>query len=133
MRDVQEIFGFEVAEIVRGCSDFIASDSETNSKIMEKPTWRDRKLKYIESVAIKSRSICLVSCADKLHNASDILRDSRNLGVTQAFAAFKGGIEGTLWYYESLVDAFRKTDVPQAMIDDLDRVVTELVALSRTV
>jgi hypothetical protein len=47
------------------------------------------------------------------------------------FRRFTGAKEGTLWYYRALVNVFRKGG-SNPLIDELDRVVTELETLART-
>ena len=42
---------------------------------------------------------------------------------------FRGGKEGTLWYYRALVEVFRD-DRNDALVAELDRVVTELERLA---
>jgi hypothetical protein len=42
---------------------------------------------------------------------------------------FKGGKDGTLWYYRSLITAFRQASNSE-LIEELDRVVTELEQLA---
>jgi hypothetical protein len=45
----------------------------------------------------------LVSAADKLHNTRAIVADLQ--AGCDVFARFKGGKDGTLWYYDGLVHA----------------------------
>ncbi len=66
----------------------------------------------------------LVSAADKLSNARDILMDVRADG-DQTFERFQGKKEGTLWYYRTLVGEFRRAG-SNVLVEELDRVVTEL-------
>ena len=47
----------------------------------------------------------LVSAADKLANTRSVLADLRVLG-DELGSRFKGGKDGTLWYYRSLVSVF---------------------------
>ena len=113
-------FGEEVLEIVEGCTD---------AEINPKPPWRERKENYIAHVANASPSIHLVSCADKLHNARAILTDLRIMGDA-LWPRFNGGKEGTLWYYRALASAFGEAgDTP--LVDELDRVVSEIEALAK--
>ena len=49
----------------------------------------------------------LVSVADKIHNAEAILNDWRAEGES-VWSRFKGGKDGTMWYYESLAAAFER-------------------------
>ncbi len=118
-REIEEKFGREVGEIVAGCTD---------TDQMPKPPWRERKEKYIAHLASASDSTLLVSAADKLHNAQAILHNLREEG-DEVWTRFKGGKEGALWYYRSLVTAFRKHG-DGALLDELDRVVTEIEELA---
>jgi (p)ppGpp synthase/HD superfamily hydrolase len=118
-RDINDKFGEAVGEIVAGCTD----SDET-----PKPPWRERKEKYIAHLATASASTRLVSAADKLHNTRAVLHNLREDG-SEVWTRFKGGRAGTLWYYRSLVTAFRQHG-RSALIDELDRVVTELEQLA---
>lgn len=116
--EILEKFGPQVLAIVEGCTDA----TET-----PKPPWRERKERYIVSLAHKSDSIRLVSACDKLHNAQAILRDYQAIG-DEIWQRFKGGKEGTLWYYRALVDAFKSAGA-LPVIDVLEQVVSELESL----
>ena len=72
----------------------------------------------------------MVSLADKLHNVRSILKDYRTQGDV-LWNIFKGGKEGTLWYYRSLVTAFHQAG-STPMVVELDRLVTELEGLVET-
>ena len=113
--EIRRRFGDTVTEIVDGCT-----DTDTTPK----PPWHQRKEAYIAHIPTASVSVRLVSAADKLHNSRSILNDYRVLGES-VWKRFKGGKEGTLWYYRSLVEAFRKAGSTH-LIDELDRVVSEL-------
>ena len=113
-------FGARVADIVAACTDAVS---------LPKPPWRERKEKYIAHLKDADASTLLVSASDKLHNARAILADLRKDG-DGVWSRFMGGKEGTLWYYRSLVTAFRQQG-PSDLIDELDRVVTELETISR--
>lgn len=112
---IRQKFGENVALIVDGCTD---------SNSTPKPPWRSRKQAYINHIPTASASVRLVSAADKLHNAWSILKDYRIHGET-VWQKFHGGKEGTLWYYRSLVTAFRQVE-SHPLVDELDRVVTKL-------
>ena len=71
----------------------------------------------------------MVSAADKLHNAREILADYRLLG-NALWERFKGGKDGTLWYYRALVKALRAAG-STPLVEELDRVVTELERLAK--
>jgi (p)ppGpp synthase/HD superfamily hydrolase len=112
---IRRMFGDTVAEIVRGCSD---------SDAIPKPPWQERKEKYIAHLGHASASIRLVSAADKLHNASCVLADYRKVGE-KLWVTFKGGRDGTLWYYRSLTDILVKLG-PVDIAHELDSVVRQL-------
>lgn len=115
---IRRRFGSEVTHIVEGCSDS-AGDP--------KPPWFDRKKKYLDRIAEESPSIRLVSAADKLHNARSILKDYREIGEP-LWQRFRGGKEGTLWYYRSAVSALRDAG-SNPLVEELARVVLELEGL----
>jgi (p)ppGpp synthase/HD superfamily hydrolase len=121
LSEIRKKFGEQVARIVDGCTDsYEVSD--------EKRDWEERKRAYIEKVAREAADVRLVSAADKLANAREILSDYRLQGET-VFDRFQGRKQGTLWYYRTLVDVFRKAGtIP--LIDEFDRVVTELESLA---
>lgn len=116
---IARCFGERVAEIVDGCTD---------ADTIPKPPWRERKEAYVAHVRHASPSVRLVSAADKVSNARAILADYRQVGEA-VWARFKGGREGTLWYYRALIAAFREAG-PTPLVDELDRVVTELERLA---
>jgi GTP pyrophosphokinase len=129
LREIQKKFGKRVAHIVDGCTD---------SYTEPKPPWRERKLAYIARVASESADVRLVSAADKLSNARETLHELRGHGDS-VFEKFEGKKEGTLWYYRALIEVFRKAgpnptgaNPPGSndLIDELDRVVTELESLA---
>ena len=121
LRDIDRKFGKSVAKIVVGCTD---------TDQIPKPPWRERKEKYIAHLDKASASTRLVSASDKLHNARAILHNLREQGDS-VWSRFNGGKEGTLWYYRSLVTAFHKHG-PSELVDELDRVVTEIEALAHS-
>ena len=78
-------------------------------------------LAHLSEVSPASR---LVSVADKLHNVRAILADYRVVGEA-VWERFKGGKEGTLWYYRALVERFMDLG-PRDLADELARAVQEL-------
>jgi GTP pyrophosphokinase len=121
LREIRRKFGKRVAHIVDGCTD---------SYTEPKPPWLERKRAYVARVGVESEDVRLVSAADKLSNTREVLHDLRVDGES-VFQRFKGGKEGTLWYYRALVRAFRKAG-SNALIEELDRVVTALESLAGT-
>ncbi len=116
---IRRRFGDTVTAIVDGCTD----SDET-----PKPPWRQRKQAYIDRISTASASVRLVSAADKLYNVRSILKDSRQLGDV-VWERFKGGKDGSLWYYRSLVEAFRKAELTP-IVEELDRTLLELEQFS---
>ncbi|MEG4006461.1 HD domain-containing protein [Microcoleus sp. Pol11C1] len=116
---IRHRFGDTVTAIVDGCTD----SDET-----PKPPWRQRKQAYIDRISTASGSVRLVSAADKLYNVRSILKDYRQLGDV-VWERFKGGKEGSLWYYRSLVEAFRQAELTP-IVEELDRTVLELEQFS---
>ena len=107
-------FGPEVAAIVAGCSDSASSD---------KAPWKERKEAYIAHLLTASPSVRLVSSCDKLHNARAILADYQNLGES-LWSRFNAGRDELVWYYGSLLTAFR--EAAQTQGEPESRVVKEL-------
>lgn len=116
---IRRRFGDTVTAIVDGCTD---------SDATPKPPWRQRKQAYIDRISTASGSVRLVSAADKLYNVRSILKDYRQLGDT-VWERFQGKKEGSLWYYRSLVEAFRQAELTP-IVEELDRTVLELTKLS---
>ena len=88
-------FGDEVADIVWGCSD---------SHEQPKPPWRKRKQTFIESLRDATPSVKRVVTADKIHNVR-ALRELLQEQGADAWNAFKGGRDGTLWYYDAIASS----------------------------
>jgi len=112
---IRRRFGARVAEIVEGCTD---------DDTVPKPEWRVRKERYLRHLDIAPADVRLVSACDKLHNARAILADYRVLGEA-LWKRFKGGRDGTLWNYHSLVQAFSRHGMTP-LVAELARVVAEL-------
>lgn len=120
--DIRTRFGDRVAAIVEACTDSFEEP---------KPPWRERKEAYVAHVrGSRDQGALRVSLADKLHNARAILRDYRQIG-DELWARFNAGPEEILWYYRSLLDAFRSVSI-SPMVEELGRVLAELERLRST-
>ena len=116
LRDIRTKFGDNVAKIVDGCTDTYETP---------KPPWMERKRAYIEHLKTSDGSTRLVSASDKLHNTRALLAELRRHGLG-VFERFGGKKDGTLWYYRMLVTSFRQHGDHLDLIDELERVVSEL-------
>jgi len=119
LEDVRRRFGDRVADIVQGCTD---------AYTIPKPPWKQRKLDYLEVLRRAGDDVRLVSAADKLHNVRTILSDYRREGDS-VWERFSGRRDGTLWYYHAVLDVLRQGK-PNRLVEELERVVTELETLA---
>src|SRR5215472_3320160 len=120
LRDIEEKFGKEVANIVEGCTDSFEADSGKKQK------WEERKSSYINWLheEDESQGTLLVSAADKLYNARAILEDYREVGV-EVWKRFKRGRDQQLWYFEELLKIYEARCPNWRIIKELKRVVAE--------
>jgi (p)ppGpp synthase/HD superfamily hydrolase len=114
-----EQFGERVAKMVVALSD---CDGEP------KPPWRERKVAYLEHLRHEPPEIKLISCADKLHNATTIITDHQRIG-DPIFDRFRGKKDGTLWYYDAVVHALGE-GWQSGLLDRLDAVVDDIHVLA---
>jgi hypothetical protein len=97
--------GPDVFEVIMLCSDSIARNDD-GSKL----PWKVRKEAHIDhmnawkdsELSDNQKRALLIMTADKLHNARAILEDYSKIGDA-IYDRFKGGKEGTLWYYTECV------------------------------
>jgi len=108
-------FGERVARLVEGLS-----DSTTHPK----PPWQERKESYLQALATEPHELKLISTADKLHNATSILRDYRLLRE-EVWDRFTATREQTLWYYRAAYAAL-STGWQHPLLDDLRRVIVAM-------
>ncbi len=116
LREIERRYGAEVARIVADCT-----DAWTDPK----PDWRPRKAAYLAELPGKPERSLLVSLADKTCNVEAILYDWRAMGDA-VWPRFKGGAEGTRWYYGALADFFSQV-TPGQLSDRLSRAVAEFL------
>lgn len=120
LEEIRRMFGARVARIVDGCTDTYESP---------KPPWLTRKRAYLARIASEPAEVRLVSVADKFHNVREILADYHLVGE-RIWRRFRGGREGTLWYYRALVPALREAGT-LPLVEEYARVVTELEYMAR--
>lgn len=108
LEEIRSRYGQQVARIVEGCTDSFETP---------KPDWRLRKEAYLKHLPVAGDDVLLVSLADKLHNARSIVRDLRSQG-DDVWSRFKGGRDGTLWYYRSLAELYARLS-KSSQVDEL--------------
>lgn len=79
-------------------------EAVTDTTEFPKPPWRERKERFIAHIRTQPAEVKLVCAADKLHNAQTLVRDLVRDGV-ETMDRFRGGREGTVWYYAAVADA----------------------------
>jgi (p)ppGpp synthase/HD superfamily hydrolase len=112
---IRSRFGEKVADLV---------DKLTDAYEIPKPPWRERKERYLNHLITAPPEVLRISLADKLHNARSTLADLRRDGPA-TWERFRGGKDGSLWYYQSLVEFFEE-GAPGSLTWELARVVEEI-------
>jgi len=118
LEDIRHLFGEHVSAIVEGCTDAF---------VIPKPPWRKRKEDYLNHLRNTTQDIRLVSLADNLNNARSLLRSTRIDGES-VWLRFNGGKDGTLWYYQSILQIFKSTG-SDFMTDELERVISQILEI----
>lgn len=93
-------FGERVLALVEGCTDGSPDEKDEMA-------WRDRKERYLAHLAEADERLLVVSLADKLHNAGQLLYDAPRHGP-DFFDRFHATPAETAWYYRSLADVFAR-------------------------
>lgn len=120
LAEIRRRFGPHVAELVDGLTDTYDSP---------KPPWRQRKEHYLSRLRTACPEVRRISLSDKLHNARSILADLRSNGA-DTWLRFKGGKEGSLWYYRSLLEIYQEHEA-NCLVEELARVVTQIEEIAR--
>lgn len=118
--EIRRRFGDSVASIVEGCSDTLETP---------KPRWQPRKESYLEHLESAPAPTLLVSLADKVHNVRSLAFEYRRVG-DRLWQRFTASREQTLWYYQSLLEIFRRRCPEQLepLVDELARALDDLEA-----
>ncbi len=118
--EIRQRFGDTVAAIIEGCTD---------SFQQPKPPWRERKERFLARLAEAGDSVRLVCAADKIHNLRSLIRAYRVHGEA-VWSAFRGGREGTLWYYRAVLERLQQgPSMPivqefAELVDQLEKLVS---------
>lgn len=119
LAEIDRRFGPRVAQIVAGCSDTATTP---------KPPWRLRKEAFLARLPAASPSVRLVSAADKLDNVRSLIAGYRARGES-LWETFRGGRDGTLWYYRRIVEILKQAG-PHPLVEQLDHALIELQQLA---
>jgi (p)ppGpp synthase/HD superfamily hydrolase len=108
-------FGEEIAGIVLDCSDTLETP---------KPPWRARKQAHIDHLQTSRPESVRIMLADKVHNATNLLHSLHERGPA-VWENFKGGREGTLWYFREMHAVFSQTR-SGCLLDEFARLIMEI-------
>lgn len=118
---IEHIFGKEVAELVRDCSE------------KKGIPWSERKQAFVQAIGHKNAGARLICAADKVHNVRTILGTYRSRGE-DVWNSFRGGWD-SLWFYDAVLNALKtaatEADPPQLghLVEELERTLRELQRL----
>ena len=122
LADICNRFGAKVADIVESCSDSTSNTAGGEAK----EDWYVRKERYLRDLHAIGEDKLLVALSDKVHNARSILRDRRKEEIGElVWQRFSQPKERTIWYYEELVNTFKKV-LPGQLADELEEIVKAL-------
>ena len=79
-----------------------------------KGSWKERKIHHLartENPAYAPDEALIVLAADKLYNLQSIYADGKRIG-DEVYSRFKAGKEGTLWYYDRMIEVLEKRGAP---------------------
>ena len=113
LKDIEQEFGPEIAEMVAG-------SSEPDKSL----PWKARKEHTVEFLKSASTDIRAVVCADKLHNIRSIINDYK-LDGEEVWNRFKRGKVQQQWYYTSLVESLGM-DYTSPLLEELKKEVKRL-------
>lgn len=114
-QEIRIKFGDRVAQIIEGC---------TESEVIPKPPWKERKLATINKLRHASPEVRRVTLADKVHNARSILGDWYRIGDA-IWERFKTGKAGTVWYLKSIAEVDKQLG-SSYLGEELSRIVVQL-------
>lgn len=125
LEDIREIDAPDIeAQFGPRVTGFVVALSDTTE--FPKPPWKQRKLAYLALLRGKPAELKLISCADKLHNATTMSRDYASVGDA-LWDRFTASRDETLWYYREVLAALR-TDYDHPIVGELESIVLRLHA-----
>ena len=118
--EIGQLFGEKVLKIVE-----LSTDTPAEYRGGVKPRWRERKEYYLAHIRTSNPELLRVTLADKVDNARAIYSDHQRLGE-DLWKRFNAGREDQIWYYESAVDAFKTAGVHGPLLEELERLVSQI-------
>jgi len=112
LAEIRDKFGEKVEQIVRECSDTL---------ITPKPPWKGRKENHLDVLKKALPETIRVMQADKVYNARNLQRSLLENG-TPTWENFKGGRDGTLWYFRQMHTLLSQTRSGYLMME-FDRLI----------
>jgi (p)ppGpp synthase/HD superfamily hydrolase len=92
----------------------------------------ERKMDYLERLAVANDSARWVCAADKIHNASTIITDlRRTVDADTVWNRFGGGKGATATWYRNVFERLREVGFDAPIMAELDRVSADLEKLAR--
>lgn len=113
--EIRQMFGDKISEIVRECSDTLESP---------KPPWKKRKVNHLKRLQTAMPETIRVMLADKVYNARNLLHGLQDQG-DRVWKSFKGGRDGTLWYFREMLAIFRERHSGY-LVNELERLVAAI-------
>lgn len=117
LKDINENFGVQVAELVEALSEPDKSDN-----------WENRKQHTIDYLKIAPIEVLLISCADKLHNVRAIREDYARNGEA-LWSRFNRPKTKQKWYYQALAEVFisrREGETSKTLFSEFQLEVNEV-------
>lgn len=120
---IANAFGSRVLELVVHVTEKKADASG------ERRPWRTRKEEQLAAMAGADADVCALKAADCLHNLRSVAREVREHG-TDTLVRFRGGPDGSRWYYSGIVDRVVPTLGPDHPLSrELAQALAEFVSL----
>ena len=118
---IADRFGERVTSLVDACTD---------TDVEPKPPWKPRKEAYLAHLRdpMTPKEACLISAADKLHNARCLVADLRAHGSV-SLDKFNSPPEDIRWYYVSVAEILSDRLATSPLVAELNRTVETLAEL----
>lgn len=120
--DMLRDFGPEIVGIVEA-----VTEPDINEPTKE--AWRQRKQGYIDHLAeIYDIRPLIISCSDKIHNMSEIIREHKGSGGA-IWDAFHVSRNYEIWFYETVLEMLCQKVLPVEALEEYTELLKELKKL----